>query len=269
MSSPSQPKIHIEKDVVFGHTDTRELRCDVYSPEESEGLAPGILMLHGGGWSTGDPSMMAGYGRLMARRGYVCVCSEYRLSGEAAWPAQLEDARAALQWLRGEHASLSVDPDQIVVWGQSAGGHLALFLAGGAARLLDGPSAKQEVTAAAIAFYPITTIGPEMGEAWERYGEGLVPRDASEQQRSLLAPLNYVDEKFPPTLLLHGTNDTLVSPGQSLSFYDTLQEKNVPASLHLFASLGHGFDLDRELALQSADLTTMFLEQHLVPNRDD
>ena len=265
MTSTERPQITIEEGVVFGRAGDRELRCVVYTPAELAQPAPAILMLHGGGWSTGDHSMMAGYGRVMARRGYVCVASEYRLTGEAAWPAQLEDARAALHWLHAEHQRLGVDPERIAVWGQSAGGHLGLFVAGGgAARLLDGPRAEADaLAAAAVAFYPITSIGPEMGEAWERYGEGIVPGDAPEALRLLLGPLSYVDERFPPTLLMHGARDTLVAPEQSLRFHDALQAKGVPASLHVFASAGHGFDLDRTLALQAADLVEGFLGRQL------
>lgn len=267
MAEAEPQRVTIEEGVVYGRADGGDLTCDVFTPPPGDGPRPAILMLHGGGWESGDPSMMRGYAILMGRRGYCCISSRYRLTGQADWPAQIEDARAALRWVREEHTSLGIDPDRIVVWGQSAGGHLGLLVAGsGAARLLDGEAgaeAAPPTIAAVVAFYPITTIEPEMGSAWERYAHAIVDPDAPAELRQRMSPLSYVDERFPPTLLMHGAVDELVAPEQSVLFYDALRKAGVPAGLHLFAGQPHGYDLNRELALQSADIAELFLDRYL------
>ena len=130
-------RVTIEEDVVFGSGGGRNLTCDVFTPPDAPdapdaGKAsnrPAILLLHGGSWRNGDKSQLKYYGIQLARFGYLCVCSEYRLSGEAVWPAQLHDAKAALRWIRGNATRLGVDADRIAVLGNSAGAHLALMLA--------------------------------------------------------------------------------------------------------------------------------------------
>ena len=85
-----------------------------------------MAYVHGGGWRFGEPAMMRGYCILMARHGYPCMASEYRFTGEAPWPAQIDDVQAAISWLRENGAQCGVNPGQIVLWGGSAGGHLIL-----------------------------------------------------------------------------------------------------------------------------------------------
>jgi acetyl esterase/lipase len=116
-------QVRIENDVVFGTGGGRELRCDVYRPDGIEAPAPGVLLLHGGGWRQGSRAMMEGYGKRLAAEGFLCVASEYRLTPEAPWPAQIEDAKAAIRWMRAHanglvtipkpHGRLSSLPDRL------------------------------------------------------------------------------------------------------------------------------------------------------------
>ena len=122
-------RVSIDENVVFGRGGDRDLLCDVFTPPDDLTNRPAVLLLHGGGWRDGDKSQLKYYGIQLARYGYLCVCSEYRLSGEAVWPAQLHDAKAALRWIRGNAAELNVDAERIAVSGNSAGAHLALMLA--------------------------------------------------------------------------------------------------------------------------------------------
>ena len=105
MTEP-KARVQIEEGVAFASAGGRELRCDVFRPAGQTGPQPGVLFVHGGSWHGGGRAMMRGYGILMARNGYPCVASEYRLSGEAKWPAQLDDVLAA-GLLAKEHRGLS------------------------------------------------------------------------------------------------------------------------------------------------------------------
>ncbi len=100
MAIDTARRVTIEEDVVFGTGGGRDLKCDVYTPPGGPASAPAVLLVHGGGWRNGDRTQLRGYGILLGREGYLCVASEYRLSGEAKWPAQIHDVKAALRRMR-------------------------------------------------------------------------------------------------------------------------------------------------------------------------
>ena len=121
-------QVQVSEDVVFGTGGGRDLKCDVFLPPDDRTDRMGILLIHGGGWVQGDKSQLKGYGIQLARYGYVCVCSEYRLSGESPWPAQIHDCKAALRWMRANAVELGLDANRIAVSGNSAGAHLSLMV---------------------------------------------------------------------------------------------------------------------------------------------
>ena len=101
--------------------------------EHGEPLRPAIVVIHGGGWLEGDKSSFSTLktpGNILgfAKLGFVAVTINYRLSGEAPYPAALDDCRCAVRWLRAHADKYHIDPNQIGAWGNSAGGHLALLL---------------------------------------------------------------------------------------------------------------------------------------------
>ena len=145
-------------------TATRELLCDVFTPPDSapafpnlpDGLRVGVLVIHGGGWMTGEKEQLEGYAISLGRKGYVCVTNSYRLASEPAarpeqqenpasmtnqgeagghfaaeegkWPAMIHDCKAAVRWMRANCGELGISPDHIAVTGNSAGGHLSLMV---------------------------------------------------------------------------------------------------------------------------------------------
>jgi acetyl esterase/lipase len=125
-----QERVTIEEGVVFGSGGGRELACDVFTPPGGARNAPAVLIIHGGGWRQGDRSQLRAYGLRLGRAGDVCVATEYRLTPEAPWPAQIEDVKAAIRWMRANSDKLGLDPARIAVEGNSAGAHLALLAAG-------------------------------------------------------------------------------------------------------------------------------------------
>ena len=116
-------------DLVYARYGDREMALDLYRPKTEGPPRPAIVCIHGGGWFKGERSSMTNLAMAFASRGYVAVTISYRLSGEAKFPAAIQDAKASVRWLRGEAKTFGVDPEKIGVTGLSAGGHLAALLA--------------------------------------------------------------------------------------------------------------------------------------------
>ena len=94
--------VAVHKDVVVGKAGGRNLLADLYVPTAAAGLHPAIVVVHGGGWRKGRPESVRGFGELLGRAGFVCLLASYRLSMEAIWPAQIEDVKCAIRFLRAE-----------------------------------------------------------------------------------------------------------------------------------------------------------------------
>src|SRR5579864_3327348 len=120
---PSQ--VQVEENVVYGHGGGRELLCDVYRPTPELTKRTGVLHLHGGGFRGGSKAG-ARLARPLAALGYTCVSATYRVLPEFKWPAQLDDVKTAINWVRGHASDLGVETEKIAILGYSAGGHLAL-----------------------------------------------------------------------------------------------------------------------------------------------
>lgn len=265
MAKIQEGRVTIVRDVIFGEGGGRPLRCDIYYPPKPRPRQRSVLLLHGGAWMQGDRSQLQGYGVLLARTGLVCVASEYRLIGEARWPAQIHDCKAALRFMRASHADLGIDPDRVAVQGNSAGGHLALLLAGtqNLAELEGdgGHAGAGTQCAACLAIYPPTQLlGQHRTSSMIR---ALFPADTPDEIVAQASPITHARKDFPPTLLVHGNRDTLVPCDASLSMYKALSETGADVELHMFNKALHAFDAERALGRQVADLMLLFLDRHV------
>ncbi len=118
--------------VVIGKGGGRDLHAEVAYPENATRPMPAVLFIHGGGWAYGSPQPVHKPGGILAslaKQGYFAAWTEYRLSGEAKWPAQIQDCELAVRWLRANAKKYGVDPKRIGIWGPSAGGHLVACMA--------------------------------------------------------------------------------------------------------------------------------------------
>ena len=214
---------------------------------------PVVVWIHGGGWRGG--SRESGIGRLipLARRGYFGASIEYRLSGEATFPAQIEDCKAAIRFLRSRARDYGIDPGRIGVWGSSAGGHLAAMLGtSGEVEELEGeggsPGESSRVQAVCDFFGPTDLLrmneqGSRMDHNAADSPESLLiggPIQRLPEQAARANPITYVSPDDPPFLIVHGDRDMLVPLGQSELLRDALQEEGVPVSLHVVEGGGHG-----------------------------
>jgi acetyl esterase/lipase len=263
MTAPTMDRVVTREGVVFGSGGGRELRCDIYEPPAAVKNGIAVLLLHGGGWQSGDRSQLKGYGVLLGRRGYTCIASEYRLTGEALWPAQIEDVKCAVRYIRANAGDLGIDADRLVVSGNSAGGHLALMAGAQSAAAFEGSGGNEGVSSAVsavISFYPPTGLDKrEWGGMPALFGKGAPP----ETMRGA-SPLTYATASFPPTLLIHGNRDELVPNTEVTGMYDALFAAGVPVELHMFANQPHGFDADPKLGRQCAEIMLSFLERFVL-----
>jgi acetyl esterase/lipase len=260
-------RVTIEEGVVYGNGGGRELRCDVYTPPGNFERAPAVLILHGGGWRQGDRTQLKGYGILIGREGYVCVAPEYRLVPESPWPAQIHDVKAALRWVRANAEQLRVDPDRIAIEGNSAGAHLALFAAGTpGVEEFEGSGGNPGIStavSAAVGVYPPTLFsGPDHVKGSVPI-EALVDGGADPDVIRKAGPASWVTESFPPTLLIHGTADTVVPPSASLVMYEALYRAGVPVELHMYAEQPHAFDAAPAFGRQCAAEMLLFLDRYV------
>jgi acetyl esterase/lipase len=184
------------------------------------------------------------FGPELARHGFVALAPQYRLLGQAPWPAQIEDVKTSILWTKAHASSLKIDPEKVVLEGFSAGAHLAL-LAGGTSGSMqfkgNGPPGISDSVAAVVAFFPavqFTLDGPEPGTS---RAVKLLGESASEEAARQASPLHHVSGRFPPTFLLHGTADDRVSCLTSQRMFDALHEKGVMAELHLYPGHTHEF----------------------------
>lgn len=235
--------VELRPNVVYA-THGRPLRMHVMLPRNAATARPAIVFIHGGGWTEGTrerglPSLMH-----FVKKGYVAASIEYRLSGEAIFPAQIEDVRAAIEYVRGHANELGIDPRRVAVWGQSAGGHLAA-LAGtsleGAARpdlVIDWNGPIDFLEARELA--RLEQRKAEQGQptmAMERLLGGPVNE---RRDRALAAnPLRWVTPNDPPFLILHGSGDQEVSIAQSELLRDALAKAGVEVTLKVFPGEGH------------------------------
>ena len=107
----------------------RALAADLFRPAAASSLRTAVILLHGGAWRFGSRADMVPYASALARLGFTALAAEYRLLGEAAYPAQLDDVRSVIAWAQAHAAELGIDPGKIALEGFSAGGHLALLAA--------------------------------------------------------------------------------------------------------------------------------------------
>lgn len=262
--TPQQGQVEIQENRVFGNTGTRDLLCDVYSPPGKTDKMPAILLLHGGGWFQGDKTQLKAYAIQLARYGFVCVCSEYRLIQEAIWPAQIHDAKAALRWMRANAGELNIDVDRIAVSGNSAGGHLALVLGGSSdVKELEGeggnPGYSTKVSAVCAIYAPgeiKLSHNPQLIGA-------LLGKDAGEKEEAQASPTSYIKPGYPPTILVHGSADELVPHESSWRLYHLMEDNKIPAELHLYQGLPHAFDMNKDYYRQITDIITLYFKRHL------
>jgi acetyl esterase/lipase len=265
----------------------RPLLLDLYLPPGSTGPRPLVLVIHGGGWSRGDSrtwGAIADYPATLAMltaRGYVVASVNYRLSGEARFPAQIQDVKAAIRFLRANAAQYHIDPARILAWGGSAGGHLAALAATscGVAAFAPLPStgrlpnsAAQNATLpegsdcvqGAVIWFGVFDLKALPGKNTESLLGCAFASCASALE--VASPIRYVTASTTPMLLIHGLADTQVPAEQSRQMAKRLEEAGSPVETLFIPDVDHGFlgktpDDTRRANLLALEHTFEFIER--------
>jgi len=245
--------VKILRDLEYARVGDKSLLLDLYLPEKTQRPLPLIIWIHGGAWMAGQKADC--HARLMLQRGYAVASLNYRLSQEAIFPAQIEDCKAAVRWLRAHAKQYELDPNYFAAWGDSAGGHLSALLgATGDIKDFDkGDNLDVSSRVQAVCDY----YGPT---DFLQMDDHLPPRiarnhDMADSPESLLIggpiqeykektaranPITYITPKTVPFLIVHGDNDGSVPFNQSELLYEALKKAGVNVHLHVMKGADHG-----------------------------
>lgn len=251
------------RDVIFAQLiGFRPLTMDLYLPPPGGRKKPVVVFIHGGAWrhlTARDGGTLRDFPAVLASvaaRGYVVASVNYRLSGEARFPAPVQDVALAIRWLRRHAARYGIDTNRFVAWGSSAGGEIATVLGTACGVPALQPTVVRDSKArlpttcvqGVIDWYGLvdlehdgTDLGkPEVPDYVTTYLGCQLSKCPAGWARSA-SPFPYIDAKDPPFLIQHGAADTTVSPRQSQRLYAALRAAGVPAELVIYPGVAHGF----------------------------
>ncbi len=254
--------------IVFGRAGERELKLDLTRPRATAGLRPVLLCIHGGGWTGGAREdlhpLMFGF----SKAGILCASLDYRLTPRDRFPAQIEDVKCAVRWLRANASDYGIDPDRIGAFGISAGAHLAALLAT-TADVAEFEGTGGHATESSVVRAAICLAGPYDLALGFRSSErqlpserdtirkllpsllGGTPAEAPEMYRRA-SPITYASQTSPPMLLVHGETDPLVLIEQAEVFTAKLREAGASVQfLRLPRGTHNSFGPDQDKALRT------------------
>ena len=244
-SQPVPEGVKVHRDLEYVEKGHARNKLDIYQPK-SESALPVVVWIHGGAWQTGSKENCPAL--FLSEKGYAVVSVNYRLSGHAVFPAQIEDCKAALRCLRANAKVYNLNPERIGVWGSSAGGHLAALLGtSGEVGALEGKggNAKQSSRVQCAVDYFGPTDFTKMGGNHDKSGSpesnligGAVSSSPEKAQKA--NPIAYITEDDPPFLIVHGEKDSTVPFNQSELLTAALKAAGVPVELVPMKGAGHG-----------------------------
>jgi acetyl esterase/lipase len=244
------PNVEMQTDIVYAQIGDRALVLDLFLPKEGAGPFPAVIYVHGGGWSGGNKRAFHRQAAHMATHGIAGVCVQYRLSGEARYPAAIHDVKAAVRWMRANARQYKLRSDRIGAAGGSAGGHLVALLGvtgdhpayeGNVG--VTGQSTRVHAVAAFNPAVDIVSFGRQAGGNRDNPVAKFLAKlysEAPELYRQA-SPLEQVSAKSPPFLFLHGTGDTTVPHQQSADMHHALEKVGVSSELMSAPGAAHGF----------------------------
>jgi len=265
----AQPPADVEflPDITYATVAGEELKLNLARPKDTKkGALPCVVLIHGGAWRGGHRNSFNDLAWRFAQRGYVAATVSYRFCPKFPFPAQVQDVKAAVRFLRSKE-DYSIDPKRFGAVGASAGAHLAMMLgvmektdglddSGGN---LDQPSKVQAV----VSFFGPTDFLAEYPPASRNLVKDFLGGTMDEKKEAYkkASPITYVSKGDAPMLLLQGTKDPLVPWQQAIEMLEAMTKAGVPGRVEMMAGASHGWagkELDRTL-----DETFEFLDDHL------
>ena len=268
-------EVRVEKDVAYLGDDRAE-KADLYRPDvlEPGKKYPGVVIIHGGGWTGGDKAAAReiNIATTLAAQGYVCMSINYQLAkpGMPTFPANIQEAKRAVRWLRRNADRLQVDAAHIGAIGGSAGGHLTALLAVSGPECGLDPPEDAELSCriqAAVPLYPHCASTWQGGTPLQTYDELPMfakPHGEAAELWDSGSPIKNISRDDPPMLLIHGTADKTTPLKQSTSLLEAAQAAGVSCELIVVEGAAHAFHLQPEQRdLRPAVIE--FFDRHLKP----
>ena len=270
------PEVHTLKDVTYGAVNGKDLQLDAYL---SEGAAPSpaVVFIHGGGWRGGDKAQVPEFlRRAMFDAGVSIISINYRLSGEALYPAQVDDTTRAVQFVRYQAKEWRLKPDRIAVMGPSAGGHLSLWIGLHDDRANPKSSdlvERQSSRACAIVnyfgptdFHLLQTMPHRHPAYLQLFGfkEGDPPSSITDAEMTAVSPISYVSSNDPPVFTAHGTGDQTVPVEHAKALIAKLKDKRVTQEYYLLEGGNHGLSNPQPSWPDYRKATIEFLRKYLL-----
>ena len=259
----AEVEIRVEKNLVYATKDKMDLKLDAYLPN-GKGPYPSVLVIHGGGWMSGSKWQLGRYAADLAKRGMNVFAINYRLAPKHKHPAQVEDCRDAVRWVRKNCEKYGSDPNRIGAMGYSAGAHLSAMLAvTGMSAEKDPEGIGTEILVAMGGGTPceFLSLPPEnkalaywLGGSRSQFPE--VYKDAS--------PITHLDAKDAPIFFFHGERDALVGASGARNMSKTMRKLGIDSNFHLIKGTGH---IAAVFNLKAFGAGFDFLEKHLLTKR--
>lgn len=228
--------------VTYSKGDGYSLLCDIYQPE-GDGPFPALLAVHGGAWTHGSKLNMFRHAWKFARAGYVVIAINYRHAPQYKFPAQVHDCKQAVRWIRSKQEKLKIDPDQVAVFGYSAGGHLGAML--GATDDKDGLEGPMHNEASKISTRVNCVVvgGGPCEFSWLKsralvHWLGDSPQNDPEVYKQA-SPLTYVTPDDPPFIFFHGGGDGVVPIESAKKMHQSLEQSGIESKFHTVGMKGH------------------------------
>jgi triacylglycerol lipase len=254
------PSYKTISNVTYAKRDQRALKADVLTPAQT-GRFPGVLIVHGGAWRGGNRHHLAKAAGALAKAGYVTVSIDYRLAPKDPFPAQIDDCKDAVRWMRTNAEKYHIDPDRVGGFGYSAGGHLVVLLG-------TADEEPQEKKAAAVSSRLQAVVAggapvdfqllPPNAEVLSYWLGGTRAQKPELYRRA--SPLEFVSADDPPMFLFHGARDIVVPSISTIAMAAKLQAAKVPVETLLIDKKGHIRTMLDEEAIERA---VSFFEKHL------
>ncbi len=257
------------RNIVYKEIDGETLKLDAYIPK-GEGPFPAVLVVHGGAWRMGSKGQLGMYARGLAKRGYVSFAINYRLAPEHKSPAQTEDCRDAVRWIRLSGPDYKADPNRIGAMGYSAGGHLVSMLATtGLGKEEDPEGIGTRIVAAVAGGAPTDFRTVRENSRSLSYWFGGKRKDEPEAYAAD-SPNAFVDENDSPIFFYNGSIDVMVHPEKHptigflgpTALHESLKAAGVETDLYIAKGAGHMAMLLNRKARNAA---YAFLDRHLKP----
>ncbi|MEX0978975.1 MAG: alpha/beta hydrolase [Pirellulales bacterium] len=260
--------VEYKLDLTYATVAGEELKFDLASPKGLDHAVPGIVVIHGGGWMGGKRQDMTSLAKQLAARGFVAATISYRLAPKHRFPAQIEDVKCAVRYLRAHADELKIDPKHMGAVGGSAGAHLSMML--GAMDSSDGmegdggnPDQPSKVQAVVSIVGPVNLIFDSYTDVQTDILTNFLggsPKEKVEDCRRA-SPITYINKGDAPLLCFYGTDDPLVSYDQAFQITKALDDADVPGRVELLLGAGHGWG-GKELE-RTIDATARFFDENL------